>query len=73
MARLDLIKGPILLGFITFIKNKYLEPIIFNIPILLSSLLLSLLLYPILLPDLYTSIEALEANSIFLLALLLLL
>ena len=72
MARPDLIKRLILLGFITLIKNKYLEPIIFNIPILLLSLLLlPLLLYPISLPDLYTSIEALRINSILLLLLLL--
>ena len=69
-AKPDLIKGPILLGFITLIKNKYLEPVIFNIPILL---LLLPLLYPIPLLDLYTSIEVLGANSILLLALLLLL
>jgi hypothetical protein len=73
VARLDLIKELILLGFITFIKNKYLELIIFNIPILLLFLLLSLPLYPIFLSDLYTSIEAPGANSIFLLVLLLLL
>jgi len=73
MARLDLIKGLILLGFITFIKNKCLKPIIFNISILLSFLLFLLFLYPIFLLDLYTSIEALEVNSILLLALLLLL
>ena len=56
MARLDLIKGLILLGFITLTKNKCLEPIIFNIPILL---LFPLLLYLIFLLDLYTSIKAL--------------
>jgi len=75
VARLDLIKELILLGFITFIKNKYLESIIFNISILLLlfPLLLSLLLYPISLLDLYISIKALEINNIFLLVLLLLL
>jgi hypothetical protein len=73
VARPDLIKGPILSGFITLIKNKCLEPIIFNIPILLPSLLPSLLPYPISLPDLRTSTEALGVNSILLLALLLLL
>jgi hypothetical protein len=72
VARLDLIKELILLGFITLIKNKCLEPIIFNISILLPSLLLPLSLYSIPLPDLYTSIKAPEANSILLLASLLL-
>ena len=68
MARLDLIKGLILLGFITLTKNKRLEPIIFNIPILL---LLPLPPHPIPLLDLRTSMKAPGANSILLLALLL--
>jgi hypothetical protein len=68
VARLDLIKELILLGFIILTKNKYLELIIFNIPILL---LLFLFSYPISLLDLRTNTEALGANSIFLLALLL--
>jgi hypothetical protein len=72
VARLDLIKELILLGFIILIKNKRLEPIIFNIPILLLLLLLPLLLYPISLPDLYTSIKAPEINNILLLVSLLL-
>jgi hypothetical protein len=70
VARPDLIKEPILLGFITLTKNKCLEPIIFNISILL---LLSLFLYSISLLDLYINIEVPEINSILLLALLLLL
>ena len=73
MARPDLIKELILLGFITLMKNKCLEPIIFNILILLPPLLFPLLLYPISLLDLRTSTEALGVNSILLLALLLLL
>jgi hypothetical protein len=73
VARLDLIKELILLGFIILIKNKCLEPIIFNILILLPPLLPFLFPYPIFLLDLYTSTKALEANSIFLLALLFLL
>jgi len=72
VARPDLIKELILLGFIILIKNKYLEPIIFNIPILLPLLLLPLLLYSISLLDLRTSTEAPGVNSILLLALLLL-
>jgi hypothetical protein len=63
VARPDLIKGPILSGFITLMKNKHLEPVIFDIPIPLPPLLSPLLPHPILLPDLCTSTEASGANS----------
>jgi hypothetical protein len=64
VARLDLIKELILLGFIILIKNKRLEPIIFNIFILLPPLLFPLFPYPIFLPDLRTSTKAPGINSI---------
>jgi hypothetical protein len=59
-ARPDLIKGPILSGFITLTKNKRLEPVIFDIPI---PLLLPPPPHPIPPPDLCTGTEAPGANG----------
>jgi hypothetical protein len=65
-ARPDLIKGPILSGFITLTKNKRLEPVIFDVPTPPSPPPPP---HPIPPPDLRTGTEAPGANGTLPLAL----
>jgi hypothetical protein len=62
-ARPDLIKGPILSGFITLTKNKRLEPVIFDIPTPSPPPPPPPPLHPTPPPDLRTSTEAPGANG----------
>jgi hypothetical protein len=62
-ARPDLIKGPILSGFITLTKNKRLEPVIFDIPTPSPPLPPPPPPHPTPPPDLRTGTEAPGANG----------